>query len=220
MKKLSTYVIAILVTLGLAVAGSIWAAGELRVNNGGTGIGSVSNGGIPYGSSTNASLNVLPIGTAGYILQSDGTKPVYVATSTLGINAGVWGQITGTLSSQTDLQNALNAKLSTTTAANTYQPLLTLPLAVNQGGTGTTTPGLIQGANITITGTWPFQTITGSAGGSGNSAWTIGNGLNLQRHFHGLSWHRDSHSDHNFVRPGQRRHESVHHRFVHGDSSC
>ncbi len=45
------------------------------------------------------------------------------------------------------------------------------------GGTGTTTPGLIQGANITITGTWPFQTITGSAGGSGNSAWTIGNGL-------------------------------------------
>lgn len=35
-----------------------------------------------------------------------------------------WGDITGTLSSQTDLQAALNAKLSTTTAASTYQTLL------------------------------------------------------------------------------------------------
>jgi hypothetical protein len=31
-----------------------------------------------------------------------------------------WGAITGTLANQTDLQNALNAKLSTTTAASTY----------------------------------------------------------------------------------------------------
>jgi len=38
---------------------------------------------------------------------------------------GAWGSITGTLSNQTDLQNALNAKLSVTTAASTYQPLNT-----------------------------------------------------------------------------------------------
>ncbi|MEN9561044.1 MAG: hypothetical protein RIQ56_317, partial [Candidatus Parcubacteria bacterium] len=35
-----------------------------------------------------------------------------LATSSLGINAGVWGSITGTLSSQSDLQAALDAKLS------------------------------------------------------------------------------------------------------------
>ena len=40
-------------------------------------------------------------------------------------------------------------------------------LAVANGGTGTTTPSLVQGSNITISGTWPNQTIaaTGSAGG-------------------------------------------------------
>ena len=158
--------------------------------------------------------------SAGKVLQTNGTTSTWVATTTLGIvggGGGTWGSITGTLSSQTDLQTALNAKLSTTTASTTYVPLtrninttsplqgggalsgdltlsilqasstasgylsstdwstfngkqsaLTLPLAVAQGGTGTTTPGLIQGANITITGTWPFQTITGSAGGSYN----------------------------------------------------
>lgn len=38
-------------------------------------------------------------------------------------------------------------------------------LPVNQGGTGTTTPGLIPGTNVTITGTWPNQTINSSSGG-------------------------------------------------------
>jgi hypothetical protein len=39
----------------------------------------------------------------------------------------------------------------------------TLPIA--NGGTGTATPSLVQGSNITITGTWPNQTIA-AAGGS------------------------------------------------------
>jgi hypothetical protein len=38
---------------------------------------------------------------------------------------------------------------------------------VLQGGTGTSTPGLIQGTNITITGIWPNQTINSSGGGGG-----------------------------------------------------
>jgi hypothetical protein len=36
---------------------------------------------------------------------------------------GTWGSITGTLSAQTDLQSALDAKLSTSAAAAAYQPL-------------------------------------------------------------------------------------------------
>jgi hypothetical protein len=37
-----------------------------------------------------------------------------------------------------------------------------LPIA--SGGTGTATPALVAGSNITITGAWPNQTITGAAG--------------------------------------------------------
>jgi hypothetical protein len=40
-------------------------------------------------------------------------------------------------------------------------------LAVANGGTGTATPGLVAGTNVTITGTWPNQTINASGGGSG-----------------------------------------------------
>lgn len=79
-----------------------------------------------------------------------------------------WGSILGTLSSQTDLQAALNAK----------QDALTLPLSVANGGTGTTTPGLVAGTNVTITGSWPNQTI--NSNGAGSSAFNaITSGVNL-----------------------------------------
>lgn len=39
-------------------------------------------------------------------------------------------------------------------------------LPVNRGGTGTTAPFLIPGTNISITGTWPFQTINSTGGAS------------------------------------------------------
>lgn len=38
-------------------------------------------------------------------------------------------------------------------------------LPVANGGTGTATPSLVQGTNITITGTWPNQTIAAAGGG-------------------------------------------------------
>lgn len=51
---------------------------------------------------------------AGDVLLSDGFNSSWVATSTLGISSGsgttTWGTIVGTLSNQTDLQTALNAK--------------------------------------------------------------------------------------------------------------
>lgn len=63
----------------------------------------------------------------------------------MGTGGGVWGSITGTLSAQTDLQNALDAKqsaltadtdyLTPTTAATTYVPKLTqLPTAAPTNG--------------------------------------------------------------------------------------
>ena len=44
------------------------------------------------------------------------------------------------------------------------------PLPVAQGGTGTNTPSIVAGTNVTVTGTWPNQTINSSGGGGGGGA--------------------------------------------------
>lgn len=41
-------------------------------------------------------------------------------------------------------------------------------LNVTHGGTGTSSPGLVAGTNITVTGSWPNQTINSTASGSGS----------------------------------------------------
>jgi hypothetical protein len=58
---------------------------------------------------------------------------------------------------------------TTGTAAN-----VTGIVAVANGGSGTATPSLVAGTNVTITGSWPNQTIAASGGGGG-SALTISN---------------------------------------------
>lgn len=66
-------------------------------------------------------------------------------------------------------------------------------LSIANGGTGTATPGLVAGTNVTITGSWPNQTINSSGGGGGagfgvdggtsassvTAGGTIGNGVRL-----------------------------------------
>jgi glucose/arabinose dehydrogenase len=46
-------------------------------------------------------------------------------------------------------------------------------LPVANGGTGTATPSLVQGSNVTITGTWPNQTIASTASGGVSSGKSI-----------------------------------------------
>ena len=45
-------------------------------------------------------------------------------------------------------------------------------LAVANGGSGTASPALVAGTNVTITGTWPNQTINSSGGGGGGGTVT------------------------------------------------
>lgn len=45
-------------------------------------------------------------------------------------------------------------------------------VAIANGGTGTTTPGLVAGTNVTISGTWPNQTIDAAGGGGGSGTVT------------------------------------------------
>ena len=47
----------------------------------------------------------------------------------------------------------------------------TTAIAVASGGTGTTTPSIVAGTNITVTGTWPNQTIASSGGGGAGNAY-------------------------------------------------
>ena len=42
-------------------------------------------------------------------------------------------------------------------------------LNITNGGTGTTTPSLVAGTNVTISGSWPNQTINATGGGGGGS---------------------------------------------------
>jgi hypothetical protein len=86
-----------------------------------------------------------------------------VATA-LAVNVGssgaplVNGGVLGTPSSGT-ATNLTGLPLSTGVTG-------TLPVA--NGGTGTSTPSIVAGTNVTVTGTWPNQTIAASAGGTGD----------------------------------------------------
>ena len=51
---------------------------------------------------------------------------------------------------------------------------ITSPLPIAQGGSGTTTPSLVGGTNVTITGTWPNQTVTATGSGGGVNSGTLG----------------------------------------------
>jgi len=71
---------------------------------------------------------------------------------------------------------ALGTPSSGTATNLTGLPLTTgvtglLPVA--NGGTGTATPALVAGTNVTITGSWPNQTINSSGGGGGGTVTSV-----------------------------------------------
>jgi hypothetical protein len=78
-------------------AALIWAAGG---GGGGLTISSLSNGATSTLDAT--------VPTTGYVLSFDGTNLIWAAGG--GGGGAAWGSITGTLSAQTDLQTALDAK--------------------------------------------------------------------------------------------------------------
>lgn len=84
-------------------------------------------------------------GLTGAVVLAAGTNIILTPIgNTITISAqndatAIWGSITGTLSNQTDLQTALDAKLSTTTADSTYLKLdQSTPQTVTSGSAGGT----------------------------------------------------------------------------------
>jgi|GEM_PF-5580843 len=101
----------------------------------------VANGGTGTGTAPTYGQLLIGNGSGGYSL---------VSTTTLGfIDSGslAWGNITGTLSDQADLQSALDAKLSMSTwfATTTHGSLTTLP---SLSSVGTIMTGVWQGSAI------------------------------------------------------------------------
>jgi len=99
------------------------------------------SGAAPTASPALSGTPTAPTATVGTNTTQIATTAFVLANASSGAS---WGSITGTLSSQTDLQNALNAKLATATAATTYAALAgaTFTGKVNTIASTTTNAGL------------------------------------------------------------------------------
>lgn len=103
-------------------------------------------------------------------------------TGTLPVANGGTGVTTSTGSGSIVLSNspslvtpALGTPSSATLTNATGLPIVngtTGTLSVARGGTGTTTPSLVAGTNVTISGSWPNQTVNATAGSS-SITWSI-----------------------------------------------
>jgi len=94
------------------------------------------------------------------VLKGNGTA---ISAATAGTDYLIPGGALGTPSSGT-LTNATGLSLTTG---------VTGVLPVVNGGTGTATPALVAGTNVTITGTWPNQTINSTGGGGSGTVTSI-----------------------------------------------
>tara|TARA_R110000868_G_scaffold95601_3_gene262814 strand:+ start:1603 stop:3870 length:2268 start_codon:yes stop_codon:yes gene_type:complete len=134
---------------GGEITTGVWKGTEIGLSYGGTGGASASQ----------ARSNILPsyTGNAGKVLavNTGATDVEYISAGGTGTVTSV--QVSGGTT-------GLTASGGPITAAGTIT--LAGTLAVANGGTGTATPALVAGTNVTITGTWPNQTINSSGGGS------------------------------------------------------
>ncbi len=78
---------------------------------------------------SDAGTTRLPVGTAGQVLSTDGTTVSWEDAAA----EAAWGGITGTLSNQTDLQSALDAKVSADGSIDTHSDVDTSTVAPTNG---------------------------------------------------------------------------------------
>jgi hypothetical protein len=155
-------------------AASTSASGYLTSTDWNTFNGKYSTGGAlgtpSSGTATNLTGLPLTTGVTGVLPVANGGN----GTATPALVAGTNVTISGTWPNQTINSSGGSSGVSSFSAgstgltpatASTGAVTLAGTLAVANGGTGTTTPSLVAGTNVSITGTWPNQTINSSGGG-------------------------------------------------------
>jgi len=123
------------------------------------------------------------LSVTGSPITSNGTLGLSYSGTALPVANGGTGVTTSTGSGNTVLSTSptlvtpnLGIPASVTLTNATGLPLSTgvtgtLPIA--NGGTGTTTPSLVAGTNVTITGSWPNQTINSTGGGGSGTVTSV-----------------------------------------------
>ena len=171
------------------ISGGTWKGTAIEVAYGGTG---TTNPSLVAGTNvtisgtwpnqtinSTASGGVTSVTGTAPVVSSGGSTP---AISMAAANTSTSGYLTSTdwntfnnkqpAGSYLTSGGALGTPSSGTATNLTGLPLstgVTGTLPVANGGTGTTTPSLVAGTNVTITGTWPNQTINSTGGGGGGS---------------------------------------------------
>lgn len=161
------------------------ATGVLPVNHGGTGTTTpsivagtnVTVSGTWPNQTINASGGTITDVTASApVVSSGGSTPnISMAAATTSANGYLTSTDWNTFNSKLTSGGPLGTPSSGTATNLTGLPLSTgvtglLPVA--NGGTGTATPALVAGTNVTISGTWPNQTINATGGGGGSGTVT------------------------------------------------
>jgi hypothetical protein len=116
-------------------------------------------------------------GTAPVVSSGGLTPAISMAAASTSANGYLTSTDWNTFNGKYSTGGALGTPSSGTATNLTGLPLTTgvtgtLPIA--NGGTGTTTPALVAGSNVTITGTWPNQTIASTGGSSGVTSFSAG----------------------------------------------
>jgi hypothetical protein len=186
---------------GISVTGSpITTSGTLNIVNtapdqvvaltGGTGI--TTSGTYPNFTVTNSAPDQTVAISGGTGITTSGTYPNFTVTNsapdqTVALTQGGTTTITGTypnftISSADQYAGTVTSVsgaggstgLTLTGGPITGSGTLTLggTLAVANGGTGTASPSLVAGTNVTISGSWPNQTVNSTAGGGGGGTVT------------------------------------------------
>ena len=126
------------------------------------------------GGGTVTSVSVVSAnGLAGTVATATSTPAITLSTSVTGLLKGNGTAISAATAGTDYLApgGALGTPASGTLTNTTGLPLttgVTGTLPVANGGTGTTTPSLVAGTNVTVSGTWPNQTVNSTASGTGD----------------------------------------------------